>query len=208
MSRSLNSDYLDQLLIKADTSGLDGDLVRLAAEERPVPEEQQALLVFKRGYGLPFGFAHPQLSYWQLIVILVITKYHVLEDRPSWSSREGMACLVALDPSLALLAAHSAPTYHELLSARRGACSTGVQDRLRPAFWLLHPSLVLLAAQCTPGYHELLSVRRGAGCPGVQERLRPVLSFLNPSNVSWSLVMHNPQNLPCMSELLCPVPEE
>ena len=50
MSRSLNSDYLDQLLIKADTSGLDGDLVRLAAEERPVPEEQQALLVFKRGF--------------------------------------------------------------------------------------------------------------------------------------------------------------
>ena len=50
MSRSLNSDYLDQLLIKADTSRLDGDLVRLAAEERPVPEEEQALLVFKRGY--------------------------------------------------------------------------------------------------------------------------------------------------------------
>ena len=49
MSRSLNSDYLDQLLIKADTSRLDGDLVRLAAEERPVPEEEQALLVFKRG---------------------------------------------------------------------------------------------------------------------------------------------------------------
>ena len=49
MSRSLNSDYLDQLLIKADTSGLDGDLVRLAAEARPVPEEEQALLVFKRG---------------------------------------------------------------------------------------------------------------------------------------------------------------
>ncbi len=49
MSRSLNSDYLDQLLIKADTSGLDADLVRPAAEERPVPEEEQALLVFKRG---------------------------------------------------------------------------------------------------------------------------------------------------------------
>ena len=49
MSRSLNSDYLDQLLIKADTSRLDADLVRLAAEERPVPEEEQALLVFKRG---------------------------------------------------------------------------------------------------------------------------------------------------------------
>lgn len=53
MSRSLNSDYLDQLLIKADTSGLDADLVRPAAEERPVPEEEQALLVFKRGYGPP-----------------------------------------------------------------------------------------------------------------------------------------------------------
>ena len=56
MSRSLNSDYLDQLLIKADTSRLDGDLVRLAAEERPVPEEEQALLVFKRGSATQF---HP-----------------------------------------------------------------------------------------------------------------------------------------------------
>ncbi len=75
MSRSLNSDYLDQLLIKADTSGLDGDLVRLAAEERPVPEEQQALLVFKRGCGLPFGFCTPCLSFWQLIVLLAIMNY-------------------------------------------------------------------------------------------------------------------------------------
>ena len=49
MSRSLNSDYLDQLLIKGDTSRLDEDLVRLAVEERPVPKEEQALLIFKRG---------------------------------------------------------------------------------------------------------------------------------------------------------------
>lgn len=49
MSRSLNSDYLDQLLIKGDPSRLDEDLVRLAAEERPVPKEEQALLIFKRG---------------------------------------------------------------------------------------------------------------------------------------------------------------
>lgn len=51
MSRSLNSDYLDQLLIRADTSRLDGELVRLAAEKRPVPEEERAILVFKRGCG-------------------------------------------------------------------------------------------------------------------------------------------------------------
>jgi len=75
MSRSLNSDYLDQLLIKADTSGLDGDLVRLAAEERPVPEEQQALLVFKRGCGLPCGSCTPHSPFWQLIVLLVIINY-------------------------------------------------------------------------------------------------------------------------------------
>lgn len=49
MSRSLNSDYLDQLLIRADTSRLDADLVREAAEGRAVPEEEHALVVFKRG---------------------------------------------------------------------------------------------------------------------------------------------------------------
>ena len=49
MSRSLNSDYLDQLLIRADTSRLDARLVAHAAADRPVPEEEHALLVFKRG---------------------------------------------------------------------------------------------------------------------------------------------------------------
>ncbi len=52
MSRSLNSDYLDQLLIRADTSRLDAELVREAAEGRTVPEEERALLVFKRGWDI------------------------------------------------------------------------------------------------------------------------------------------------------------
>ena len=51
MSRSLNSDYLDQLLIRADTSRLDARLVAHAVLDRPLPEEEQALLVFKRGCG-------------------------------------------------------------------------------------------------------------------------------------------------------------
>lgn len=52
MSRSLNSDYLDQLLIRADTSRLDARLVAHAAADCPVPDEEHALLVFKRGYAL------------------------------------------------------------------------------------------------------------------------------------------------------------
>ena len=51
MSRSLNSDYLDQLLIRADTSRLDARLVAHAVLDQPLPEEEQALLVFKRGCG-------------------------------------------------------------------------------------------------------------------------------------------------------------
>lgn len=51
MSRSLNRDYLDQLLIRADTSRLDARLVAHAVLDQPLPEEEQALLVFKRGCG-------------------------------------------------------------------------------------------------------------------------------------------------------------
>jgi hypothetical protein len=70
MSRSLNSDYLDQLLIRADTSRLDTELVHDAVEGRPVPEEERALLVFKRGCAAaphtlpPVAMrGHPQVSH-------------------------------------------------------------------------------------------------------------------------------------------------
>ena len=36
---------------RADTSRLDSDLVAKAAEGQPVPEEENSLLVFKRGWG-------------------------------------------------------------------------------------------------------------------------------------------------------------
>ncbi len=49
MSRSLNSDYLGQLLIQVDTGRLDGRLVAAATEGAELPEEARALLVFKRG---------------------------------------------------------------------------------------------------------------------------------------------------------------
>ena len=36
-------------MTRADTTRLDDELVRQAAEGRPVPEEEHSLLVFKRG---------------------------------------------------------------------------------------------------------------------------------------------------------------
>lgn len=51
MSKSLNSDYLSQLYIRADTKSMDKDLVRDEVATSGLPEEAQALVVFKRGYG-------------------------------------------------------------------------------------------------------------------------------------------------------------
>lgn len=49
MSKSLNSDYLSQLYIRADTKSMDKDLVREEVATSGLPEEAQALVVFKRG---------------------------------------------------------------------------------------------------------------------------------------------------------------
>ena len=49
MSKSLNSDYLSQLYIRADTKSMDNDLVRDEVTTSGLPEEAQALVVFKRG---------------------------------------------------------------------------------------------------------------------------------------------------------------
>ena len=49
MSKSLNSDYLSQLYIRADTKSMDKDLVRSEVATSGLPEEAQALVVFKRG---------------------------------------------------------------------------------------------------------------------------------------------------------------
>ena len=49
MSKSLNSDYLGQLLIQVDTARLDARLVAAATEGATLPDEARALLVFKRG---------------------------------------------------------------------------------------------------------------------------------------------------------------
>lgn len=57
MSKSLNSDYLSQLYIRADTKSMDKDLVRDEVATSGLPEEAQALVVFKRGcvfYTQPF----------------------------------------------------------------------------------------------------------------------------------------------------------
>ncbi|KAL0053265.1 hypothetical protein WJX82_003487 [Trebouxia sp. C0006] len=51
MSKSLNSDYLSQLYIRADTKSMDKELVRDEVATSGLPEEAQALVVFKRGYG-------------------------------------------------------------------------------------------------------------------------------------------------------------
>ena len=49
MSKSLNSDYLSQLYIRADTKSMDKELVRSEVATSGLPEEAQALVVFKRG---------------------------------------------------------------------------------------------------------------------------------------------------------------
>ena len=50
MSKSLNSDYLSQLYIRADTKSMDRDLVKEEVASCGLPEEARALVVFKRGY--------------------------------------------------------------------------------------------------------------------------------------------------------------
>ena len=49
MSKSLNSDYLSQLYIRADTKSMDRDLVKEEVASCGLPEEARALVVFKRG---------------------------------------------------------------------------------------------------------------------------------------------------------------
>ncbi len=49
MARSLNSDYLAQLFIRADTSKMDRQLVEGLLDGADLPDEAKALLVFKRG---------------------------------------------------------------------------------------------------------------------------------------------------------------
>ena len=49
MSKSLNSDYLAQLYIRADTKKMDKKLVHDSVEGKGLPSEAEALLVFKRG---------------------------------------------------------------------------------------------------------------------------------------------------------------
>ena len=49
MSKSLNSDYLSQEYIRADTKSIDKELVKTEVETSGFPEEARALVVFKRG---------------------------------------------------------------------------------------------------------------------------------------------------------------
>ena len=48
MSKSLNSDYLSQLYIRADTKSMDKELVKSEVASCGLPEEARALVVFKR----------------------------------------------------------------------------------------------------------------------------------------------------------------
>ena len=54
MSKSLNSDYLSQLYIRADTKSMDKELVKSEVATSGLPEEARALVVFKRGYATAF----------------------------------------------------------------------------------------------------------------------------------------------------------
>ncbi|KAL3150907.1 hypothetical protein ABBQ32_000658 [Trebouxia sp. C0010 RCD-2024] len=51
MSKSLNSDYLSQLYIRADTKSMDREFVKAEVATSGLPEEARALVVWKRGYG-------------------------------------------------------------------------------------------------------------------------------------------------------------
>ena len=50
MSKSLNSDYLSQLYIKADTKSMDKALAKPGLASSGLPDEAKALVVYKRGY--------------------------------------------------------------------------------------------------------------------------------------------------------------
>lgn len=50
MSKSLNSDYLSQLYIRADTKSMDREFVKAEVATSGLPEEARALVVWKRGY--------------------------------------------------------------------------------------------------------------------------------------------------------------
>ncbi|KAK9815609.1 hypothetical protein WJX72_006739 [[Myrmecia] bisecta] len=72
MSRSLNSDYLDQLFIRADTKSMDEKLVGEHIKDRGLTEEAQSLLVYKRGYGQARKRGRmllPKLDYLQLLIV-------------------------------------------------------------------------------------------------------------------------------------------
>lgn len=49
MSKSLNSDYLAQLYIKADTKSMDKQLAEPGLASSGLPDEAKALVVYKRG---------------------------------------------------------------------------------------------------------------------------------------------------------------
>lgn len=49
MSKSLNSDYLAQLYIKADTKSMDKELAKPGLASSGLPDEAKALVVYKRG---------------------------------------------------------------------------------------------------------------------------------------------------------------
>ena len=53
MAKSLNSDYLSQLYIRADTKSMDKRLVKSEVATTGLPEEARALVVFKRGWVSP-----------------------------------------------------------------------------------------------------------------------------------------------------------
>lgn len=55
MSKSLNSDYLSQLYIRADTKSMDREFVKAEVATSGLPEEARALIVWKRGYASTAG---------------------------------------------------------------------------------------------------------------------------------------------------------
>lgn len=62
MSKSLNSDYLSQLYIRADTKSMDRDLVKEEVASCGLPEEARALVVFKRGYASVLSGARTEVA--------------------------------------------------------------------------------------------------------------------------------------------------
>lgn len=49
MAKSLNSDYLAQLYIKADIKSMDKELAKPGLASSGLPDEAKALVVYKRG---------------------------------------------------------------------------------------------------------------------------------------------------------------